>query len=359
MQHLDEGTIHSWLDGALSAEEAARVEAHVAECPQCAAAVAEARGFIAASSRILTALDHVPRGVVPVISPVQWYNRSAWRAAAAVLVVAVGSLVVVKNTERSTVAAPTFIGTAADSQSVVTPPQITTASPGPTATSKLQAPPTAAPTASRAIASRAPSSIKPIAEADFSAKRTDNAPQTKVGTPDLARSGAGRGAIEGYAAARPQVAATVIAPQALSSRVPEVTVMDAVREPPLKVVGTPRMVGATVTLYEVAPGDTVTFTEPSNIQLDAVVVTAMSAPEPQTRRLAQKSAPTATAQAAAPSPVVPPLQVEVANGVTTISWPDATGNMLKLSGHLPVERLKEIKLRIERERAAAAAKKKP
>ena len=65
MQHLDEGTIHSWLDGALSSEEAARAEAHVAECPQCAAAVAEARGFIAASSRILTALDHVPRGVVP------------------------------------------------------------------------------------------------------------------------------------------------------------------------------------------------------------------------------------------------------------------------------------------------------
>jgi hypothetical protein len=33
--------------------------------------------------------------------------------------------------------------------------------------------------------------------------------------------------------------------------------------------------------------------------------------------------------------------------------------MLRLSGRMPVERLKEIKLRIERERAAAAAKKKP
>jgi anti-sigma factor RsiW len=31
MQHLDEGTIHSWLDGALSAEEAARVSAHIEE----------------------------------------------------------------------------------------------------------------------------------------------------------------------------------------------------------------------------------------------------------------------------------------------------------------------------------------
>jgi anti-sigma factor RsiW len=58
MQHPDEGTIHSWLDGALSADETARVEAHVKDCPECAAAVAEARGFIAASSRILTALDN-------------------------------------------------------------------------------------------------------------------------------------------------------------------------------------------------------------------------------------------------------------------------------------------------------------
>jgi hypothetical protein len=136
--------------------------------------------------------------------------------------------------------------------------------------------------------------------------------------------------------------------------------MDSVSEPPLKVVGTPRVIGARVTLYEVAPGDTVTFTEPSNVQLNAAVVTAMSAPEPQARRSVQKSAATVTAQAAAPSPVVPPLQIEVANGVTTISWPDiSTGNMLTLSGRMSMERLKEIKLRIERERAVAAAKKKP
>src|SRR4030088_3705422 len=101
MQHLDEGTIHSWLDGALSADEAARAEAHVAECPQCAAAVAEARGFIAASSRILTALDHVPRGVVPAAAPAKWYNRAAWRAAAAVLVVAAGRLGVGRDTHRT------------------------------------------------------------------------------------------------------------------------------------------------------------------------------------------------------------------------------------------------------------------
>ena len=65
MQHLDEGTIHAWLDGALDDAEAARVEAHVAECAECAAAVAEARGLIAGASRVLSALDHVPAHVVP------------------------------------------------------------------------------------------------------------------------------------------------------------------------------------------------------------------------------------------------------------------------------------------------------
>src|SRR5947207_8176643 len=97
MQHLDEGTIHSWLDGALSADEAARVEAHVKECAQCQAAVAEARGFIAASSRILTALDNAPRGVMPAAAPRKRIDPMVWRVAATVLVVAAGTLVVVRN----------------------------------------------------------------------------------------------------------------------------------------------------------------------------------------------------------------------------------------------------------------------
>ena len=56
MQHPDEGMIHTWLDGELSAEEAAALESHVAECEECKASVAEARGFIAASSRIIGTL---------------------------------------------------------------------------------------------------------------------------------------------------------------------------------------------------------------------------------------------------------------------------------------------------------------
>ena len=65
MQHLDEGTIHAWLDGALPPLEAEQVAKHAAECTTCAAAVAEARGIIAGSARIVSALDDVPGGVIP------------------------------------------------------------------------------------------------------------------------------------------------------------------------------------------------------------------------------------------------------------------------------------------------------
>lgn len=63
--HVDEGTMHAWLDGALSTAEASAVESHVAHCDTCSAAAAEARGLIAASTRILSALDDVPGGVIP------------------------------------------------------------------------------------------------------------------------------------------------------------------------------------------------------------------------------------------------------------------------------------------------------
>ena len=97
MNHLDEGTIHAWLDGALDATQARDIERHVGECDMCAAAVAEARGFVAASSRILNALDDVPAGVTPKrAAPQALRGRRMWRAApwitgiAAAMMLAVG-----------------------------------------------------------------------------------------------------------------------------------------------------------------------------------------------------------------------------------------------------------------------------
>jgi len=63
--HLDEGTIHTWLDGAFDIAHAASIDAHVSACAVCAAHVAEARGLIAGASRMIRSLDLAPSGVVP------------------------------------------------------------------------------------------------------------------------------------------------------------------------------------------------------------------------------------------------------------------------------------------------------
>jgi plastocyanin len=246
--------------------------------------------------------------------------------------------VVVRNSDRKPAVATASSDTIGVATTAAMQPQIVSPSPEAAPMRELQVPAVVAPSTrkavgpstQKAVASGGASSRNAMAEADFS----------------------GKAAIAGGLAAAPQAVARL--------RSDEVVVLDATKEQaPLKVVGTPRTIGAKVTLYEVEPGDTVTFTEPSNVRLEAAVVTAMSQPaQPQVRRSMEKSA--VTTQAAVAAPATPSLLVEVANGVTTISWPDATtGNMLKLSGRMSVERLKEIKLRIERERAAAAAKKKP
>ena len=116
MQHLDEGTIHAWLDGELPPAEREAAEAHVASCDECKAAVAEARGFIAASSRILTALDAVPGGVLPASTtsafvkeraPAKFTISRAWMAAAAVLVLSTATVIAVRpRGETAALAAP-------------------------------------------------------------------------------------------------------------------------------------------------------------------------------------------------------------------------------------------------------------
>jgi hypothetical protein len=99
--HVDEAMVHAWLDGALGADEAARVAAHVEQCAACGAVVAEARGLIAAATRILSTLDNVPAGVVPARrAPVAWYRGWPVRVAASLVVAVVGGLVVVGRVQR-------------------------------------------------------------------------------------------------------------------------------------------------------------------------------------------------------------------------------------------------------------------
>ena len=98
--HVDEGTIHAWLDGQLDDEQSARLQAHIARCGACAAHVAEARGLIAGASRVVGMLDEKPSPMVrPAPTPTSGTDLSVWRllrvtparaSIAAMLVVAVG-----------------------------------------------------------------------------------------------------------------------------------------------------------------------------------------------------------------------------------------------------------------------------
>jgi hypothetical protein len=353
MQHPDEGTIHSWLDGALAPDEAARVEAHVAECPECASAVAEARGFIAASSRILTKLDDVPAGVIPVARPIKRRNVVAWRAAAAVLVVAAGSLVVFQNrstTEMAAISQP--MATADTLSSPATALDAGSKASHPTQTAAVARKTAVPPVVTPDIAKVQPVSPTPAARDE---RRQDRAAAGSA-VPEASRAN------------------SAVAPFAA----------DAMAEAPLQLLREEKAIGGKRTLYTVAAGDTVWLFESAVTALQSVVTTGAATAAPSGRRTLSAptvgelsaSAPTVMADTAAPmsktrgaaaqsasaksAALSAPAAPAQAKPLNTISWMDATsGRVLTLSGRLPVGQLEDIKRRIERERAAAATRKPP
>jgi len=357
MQHLDEGTIHSWLDGALNAEEAARVEAHVKECAQCQAAVAEARGFIAASSRILTALDNAPRGVIPAAVPKRRLDPIVWRIAASVLVVALGSVLVIR--ER---------GIGEKIYTTTESPDTVSASAPPVTVLSNQKP-AAAPQSANAGSGKREAGSVGQKRSQTAAMGTSPTRVTAPLPPSVMGGNAGTRQDLNKAAAASQVAEqTPRRFEAATGRGSVVSSLDAMAdEQPVRVVGRPRALGEKLTLYEVAPGDTVMLAEQVEMELQSVVVTgagvslqgATAAAAPEAKRAA-KLAPTQDTQrsAQAPAPGPPAASVSFAqtpDGTATLTWRDsASGKVMRLSGHHTRAELEEIRRRIERARTAAA-----
>ena len=213
MQHLDEGTIHAWLDGALTAGESDAIEAHLADCGACAGLVAEARGLIAGSSRILTALDHVPRGVIPGGAPAapipaspalpvqrstrRWASRPALRAAAALLFVAGASAVVLSSAgdDAAGVAADAMQSLDAESAVVTQPTMMPLEVPARAGAGSIGAVGSAS-AAARADERTAPGTAGNVAGA---LRVSDAEAQAKVAAPEQQRAGASREAVVGTA----------------------------------------------------------------------------------------------------------------------------------------------------------------
>lgn len=199
MQHPDEGTIHAWIDGALDAQSAGELESHVAACADCARVVAEARGLVAASSRILTALDNVPANVVPASGTIAkkpqrgmrpWATPFWMRTAAAVLIVAGTSALVVTaklNTPEAK-RAEVAMSTESDLAQVQSQAELPPAAPAPAARAgrDLAANSTSAPSVAGGAADARPVSVRGETE-PVSGRRQTSATVPTVGTADVAK----------------------------------------------------------------------------------------------------------------------------------------------------------------------------
>ncbi len=66
MSHVDDGTLHAYLDGELTTVESGRLDAHLAECQPCRARLEEERALIERASKLLSrALPPTPERAAP------------------------------------------------------------------------------------------------------------------------------------------------------------------------------------------------------------------------------------------------------------------------------------------------------
>ena len=93
MSHVDEGTLHAYLDGELAPVERERVDTHLKGCPACQARLVEERAIIERASRLL-GMAVPPERAMPPLQQLR-QPRLTWRlrrplAWAATLILAVG-----------------------------------------------------------------------------------------------------------------------------------------------------------------------------------------------------------------------------------------------------------------------------
>jgi hypothetical protein len=77
MSHVDDGTLHAYLDGELPSVERARLEAHVAECPACRTRLDEERALVERAS-VLLGLALPPERAAPPLHQLR-QPRLGWR----------------------------------------------------------------------------------------------------------------------------------------------------------------------------------------------------------------------------------------------------------------------------------------
>lgn len=81
MPHVDEGTLHAYLDGELPSAERKTVETHLAECASCRATLVDERALLERASALLGAARPAERPGPPFeqLRPRRSPKRSPWR----------------------------------------------------------------------------------------------------------------------------------------------------------------------------------------------------------------------------------------------------------------------------------------
>ena len=358
MQHPDEGTIHAWLDGQLPVEEATALESHASECAQCSAAIAEARGLIAASSRIVSALDVVPAGVIPIRKPVRrpWYANTQLRAAAAVVVVAGASMLVMQGRDaaqlQETVTQPATASKAAPQE---LRQQAPVAAPLPPQADGSSAPAVAA----EVRKTVAPSRAKEMA-ASSGAREEATAPSRDETRSELRRDAPANVAAPAAlgAAASAESDASRRAAFGTLLKVDPVVVTGVAEDragadDELKVVRTDSAGTMRTTVYRLAEGVEVTLTE--IVPRQVPTSTALSDSRARAAQSGAASAKTAVTQASPSArPGAPPARNEAAAKpapIVSINWIDSTTKRVYiLSGPVSAERLEQLRIEIERKK---------
>jgi hypothetical protein len=383
MRHLDEGTIHAWLDGALSAEAEQKAEAHAARCTECAVAVADARGLIAASTRILTALDDVPAGVIPVgdrAAPALGRPRQRWvtwsvRVAASILVVGTGTVLVLRRgvdegrvqvaakseAASSSPAAPAANEDAQRQESTATLPAAQAAVPPPppvpAATSAGAPEPAGREVPQVAVATPQPAGAAARLDARQSANNalrvggdrdtaaTDQLAQQRAR--DTSPAGAGKAA---YAMKAPERSKDKSVMQdSASLNGPRLSSAVESKELKLGVVAAPSgnagISGGQVARALHAPAIHLVSEETLTEQARVVQrrVYEVSPGVQVTYAIFARRAPSAPAAPQEPALQDAKKQSDEAAGVNTISWADSVGTEFTLSGRLPLDSLRALR----------------
>lgn len=327
MQHPDEGTIHAWIDGELSQDEATTLEAHLAECTECSASVAEARGLVAASSRIVSALDIVPGGVIPA-APARrkpWYASAQFRAAAAIAIVAGASTLVMRDRTDATMDSVLKVTAPAEVPAPV-PVEPQTNAEADKAIVQRETP------AASSAAADAPSDVVQ----DLRKEKAEAAPRQRLERqsvaasppppPPVAAPPVARIAADEASAAKTGNASSDSSKRGFSAPMHDavVTTGAAVASLSLKEVRSDSSTGIRRTFYEVSPGVEVTLTDAPPVR-----------PAPQMRR--------SVASEAVSAAVAAPGAALKAESINSISWRDRRGHTMTLSGPVSKEQLESIR----------------